>query len=99
MELKQAKDVCIDKLTSTHGEDLEITANITSQNQVRAVMEGYIGIALRSRYAIEKYQMLLRLTDSWQGRCRDDLTGIGKVPEVQGWNTSDGDGDGGSYRL
>lgn len=92
MELKQSKDVCIDKLTSTTGYDLEITANITSQGQIAAVMEGYIAKKLNSRYGVDRYQMLLRLTDSWRGRCRDDLTGIGKVPEVQGWQTSQGEG-------
>lgn len=85
MEIKQSKDVCIDKLTSTEGHDLEITANLTSQGQLTAVMQGYVSIALGSRYGTKQYQMLLRMTDSWRGRCRDDLTGIGKVPEVQGW--------------
>lgn len=88
MEIKQSKDVCIDKLTSTSGVDLEITANLTSQNQIEAVLQGYVSAALGSRYGVRQYQMLLRLTDSWRGRCRDDLTGIGKVPEVQGWQTS-----------
>ena len=38
-------------------------------------------------YGVEKYQMLLRLTCAWRGRARDDLTGIGKVPDqVPGWN-------------
>lgn len=87
MEIKQSRDVCIDKLTSTEGIDLEITANLTSPSQVEAVMEGYIGKSLNSRYRVQKYQMLLRLTDSMRGRCRDDLTGIGKTPEMQaGWN-------------
>lgn len=85
MEIKQSRDICIDKLTSTTGVDLEITANITSQEQINAVMQGYIARALNSRYGQAQYQMLLRLTDSWHGRCRDDLTGIGKVPD-QGWN-------------
>jgi hypothetical protein len=85
MEIKQSKDVCIDKLTSTTGVDLEITANLTSQGQIAAVLQGYVCAALNSRYGVAQYQMLLRLTDSWRGRCRDDLTGIGKVPEVQGW--------------
>ena len=87
MELKQSRDVCIDKLTSTEGLDLEITANLTGPGQVDAVMEGYIAKALHSKYGVQKYQMLLRLTDSMRGRCRDDLTGIGKTPEMQaGWS-------------
>lgn len=90
MEIKQSKDVCIDKLTSTEGKELEITANINSQNQIKAVLQGYIAKALHSKYGVEQYQVLLRLTDSYRGRCRDDLTGIGKVPEVQGWTMTGG---------
>lgn len=90
MEIKQSKDVCIDKLTSTQGKDLEITANLTSQTQINAVLQGYVSHALNSRYGIAQYQMLLRLSCSWRGRCRDDLTGIGKVPEVQGWQMGGG---------
>lgn len=89
MELKQSKDVCIDKLTSTTGRDLEITANITSSVQINAVLEGYVAKALNSSYGANECELLLRLTCSWQGRCRDDLTGIGKVPEVQGWQQGD----------
>lgn len=89
MELKQSRDVCIDKLTSVDGVDLEITANITNASQVKAIMQGYVGIALNSKFGKDQFQMLLRLTDSWHGRCRSDLTEIGKVPEVQGWNLGD----------
>lgn len=88
MELKQSKDVCIDKLTSTTGHDLEITANLTSSAQVYAVLEGYIAQALNSSFGVKESELMLRLTCAWQGRCRDDLTGIGKVPEVQGWQQS-----------
>ena len=89
MEVKQSKDVCIEKLTSTSGQDLEITANITHPAQMGVVMEGYVCRELNVRYGIEKYQMMLRLTDSFKARARDDLTGIGKVPDqVPGWNVN-----------
>lgn len=88
MEIKQSKDVCIDKLTSTVGNDLEIMANIQNSSQMAAMMQGYVGEALNSRYRIRRKEMLLRLTVSWKGRGRDDLTNIGKVPDVQGWQGS-----------
>lgn len=92
MDIQQSKDTCIEKLTSTGGYDLEITCNLTHQSQMGAVMEGYVSKALNCGYGIEKYQMLLRLTDGWHGRCRDDLTGIGKVPEpVPGWRMANED--------
>lgn len=86
MDIKQSKDVCIENLTSTEGVKLEITANLTSQNQITAVLQGYIAKRLNSAYGVDRYQVLLRMTDSWHGRCRDDLTGIGKVADIQGWN-------------
>lgn len=85
MEIQQTRDLVVEKLTSTRGVELEITANITNGNQIAAVMEGYIARQLNSRYGMDRYEMLLRLTDSWQGRCRDDLTGIGTTPDVQSW--------------
>lgn len=88
IDLKQSKDVCIEKLTSTEGLDLEIMANLTSHDQLAAVQEGYIAMALHSRYGARKYQMLLRATVSYQARGRDDLTGIGKTPESTGWMAS-----------
>lgn len=91
-EIQQSRDICIKKLTSTSGTDLEITANITSSGQVTAVLQGYVAAKLNSRYGIEQYQVLLRLTDSWRGRCRDDLTGIGKTQDQFGaWNMGGGD--------
>lgn len=85
MEIKQSKDVCIDKLTSTEGADLDIMANLTSQSQVNIAMSGYLGQALNSPYRIRRSELMLRLSVSWKGRGRDDLTGIGKVADIQGW--------------
>ncbi len=89
MEIEQTRDTIVKKLTSTHGEELEITANITSSNQITAVMEGLVGKLLGSRVAAEEYELLLRLTDSWQGRCRTDLTGIGKTPDMQNFRQTE----------
>ena len=91
MEIKQSKDVCIDKLTSTVGNDLEIMANLQNSSQMGAMMQGYVGKALNSRYRVARCEMLLRLTVSWRGRGRDDLTNIGKVPDVQGWQGTPGE--------
>lgn len=85
MEIKQTKDECVDKLTSTEGQILEITANIKSVDQIDQVMQGYVARALNSKVGAEESELLLRLTNSWQGRCRDDLREIGKTPEYAGW--------------
>lgn len=82
VEIQQSRDTCIDKLTSTSGESLEIMANVIHSTQITAVIEGYVSRALGSRFGVEQYQMLLRCSVSWRGRGRDDLTGIGKTPEA-----------------
>lgn len=88
LELLQTRDVCVDKLTTSHGEMLEMTANIKSVDQIDQVMYGYVARALNSKFGAQESELLLRLTNSWQGRCRDDLTTIGKTPEFQGWKTA-----------
>lgn len=86
--------MCIDHLTSTTGADLEIMSNITSNSQIAAVMQGYIGEALNSQYRVNRCEKLLRLTISNRARGRDDLAGIGKVADVQGWQMGPSSGAG-----
>lgn len=86
MEIEQTRDTIVKKLTSTRGEDLEITANITHPAQIDVVLEGLVAKVIGDDVAVEEYQTLLRSTNSWQGRCRTDLTGIGKTPDsLPGW--------------
>lgn len=86
MELKQTQDICVEKLTSTEGVDLEIMANITHSSQINAIMEGYNDMALGSEYGVGLMQLLLRITCSYQGRARTDLTTIGsKQAGIPGW--------------
>ncbi len=92
VEIKQSKDVCIDHLCSTEGADLEIMSNITSSSQIAAVMQGYIGEALRSPYRVQRCEKLLRLTIGNKARGRDDLAGIGRVADIQGWQSGPSSG-------
>lgn len=89
MEILQTRDTCVDRLSETEGQPLEIMANLRSSQQLSAVMEGYVAAVLGSAYGVNKYQMLLRCTVSWQARGRDDLTAIGKASE-SGWNPQEG---------
>lgn len=84
-ELQQSKDTCIDHLTVTGGTELEIMANIRTSGQVDAVIEGHISKALGSAFGMDKYETLLRTSISWNARGRDDLTGIGKTPDMPGF--------------
>lgn len=91
--IKQTQDVCVDKLTSTSGKDLEIMANINHPDQLDAVMEGFADAIFGSRFGVERMEMLLRLTCSFQGRARDDLTHIGeKTTQVPSWTPMQNNG-------
>lgn len=78
--IKDFQEVCLDKLTVTSGEELEISANITNPKQMDLVMMGnvYGKNGLRSRYFTQQKESMLRLTCSFQGRARSDITEIGK---------------------
>lgn len=78
--LKDFQEVCLDKLTVTQGRELEISANITSHKQLDLVMMGnvYGQNGLRSRYFETQKDSMLRLTCSYEGRCRSDIVEIGK---------------------
>lgn len=86
MQIEQTQDVCVRKLTVVEGKDLEILANITHSSQIDAVLEGYVDKKLGSKYGIELSELLLRLTCSFKGRARDDLTTIGgKTAAIPSW--------------
>lgn len=89
VEIEQTRDTVVRWLTRTQGEELEITANLTNTSQLAAVLEGLVAKSLGSRIGSEQSDMLLRLTISMRGRGRDDLTNIGKTPEIQGWRVND----------
>ena len=77
---KDFQEVCLDHLTVTRGEELELTANITNPKQLDLVMMGnvYGANGLRSRYFTQQKESMLRLTCSFNGRARSDITEIGK---------------------
>lgn len=88
-EIEQTKDTVVKWLTQREGKGLEITSNITSPAQVNAALEGLVASRLGSETGMEEYQMLLRLTISYKGRGREDLTSIGKAPEIAGFRMRD----------
>lgn len=89
MEIQQTKDTIVDALTTTKGKKLEIMANIKNGAQAMAVYECWIGMALGSKFAAEQAEFILRMSVSSGGRGREDLTGIGKTPDIQGWQRQD----------
>lgn len=82
---KDMQQICLEKLTVTSGEELELLANITSPEQLDLVLMGniYGPQGLRSRYFQTQKDSLLRLTCSYQGRARTDIVEIGKSMRMQ----------------
>lgn len=77
---KDFQEVCVDRLTVTHGEELEIMANLTSPKQFDLILMAnvYGAHGLRSRHFEEQKDAMLRLTCSYQSKCRNDIVEIGK---------------------
>ena len=75
------RDRIVNALSSTKGEQLEITANLTSSAQVELVMESMALEHLGRKFAVTESEKMLRLSCSWQGKSRNDLVEIGKTPE------------------
>lgn len=93
MEIQQTKDTIVDSLMSTEDKPLEIMANLNGAAQMYAVLEGFVAKCLNSKVGANECELLLRLSVSYRGRGRDDLTGIGKTPDIQGWRASGDFGD------
>ena len=96
MELKQTKDIAIDRLTSSSGELLEITSNITDREQITFVHTCMVGRRLGSRYMAQLGDMMLRMTIGWRGRGRDDIRDIAQSDKGTGSFTETKGGENGS---
>lgn len=81
LETKSLKDKIVKKLTRTHGEELDITCNITHSSQIDLFVEEMGYRFLGSEYITQRADMLKRLTCSYQARNRQDLVEIGKAAE------------------
>ena len=79
--LKSLKEQCVDKLTATHGETLQISCNITNGKQMKYIMETHAHAYLGSQYVVARCELLERLTISYQGRGRTDLVDVGKTSD------------------
>lgn len=76
------KELAIANLSAETGNELEITANLTSPAQMDLVMEAFAHARLGSRYTIERMELLLRMTKAVGGRHRTDVVELTKGPEV-----------------
>lgn len=78
-ELKTVKEQAIDHLAITDGNELDITCNLTSPEQMHIVLESEAHSVLGSKYIGRTTERLLRLTNSYGARHRSDIVEIAKA--------------------
>lgn len=88
MEIEQTRDTIVKKLTVVTGRELEIMANITSEKQIAALLEGLVDKVVGDTVGAEENDTLLRASISRGGRGREDLTTLGRVSD-KGWKEGD----------
>lgn len=76
-EIKTLKDRCVDALQYTTGDLLQISANLQSTQQFNVILEAQAHAKLGSRYVPDRAETMLRLSDSYKGKMRDDIVKIG----------------------
>ena len=81
--LQSLRDKIVDKLSQTKGENLEITTQITSSQQMELLIQSMGLEYLGSEYAKERANKMMRLACSWQGKSRSEFVEIGKTPEFK----------------
>lgn len=79
IDLKTVKEQAIDHLSVTEGDELDITCNITASQQMQIVMESEAHSMLGSTYHNKTTARLLRLTNSYGARHRQDIVEIAKA--------------------
>lgn len=83
-ELKTVREQAIDHLSVIDGPELDITCNITSSQQLGIVMESEAHSVLGCRYIVRRTERLLRLTNGFQARHRQDIVEIAKSSAKEG---------------
>lgn len=79
IELKTVKEQAIDHLSVTDGSELDITCNLTSSQQMQIVLESEAHTMLGCSYVKQYTERMLRLTNSFGARHRQDIVEIAKA--------------------
>lgn len=81
-ELKTIKEQALDHLSVTSGDELDISCNLTSNSQLEIVLESEAHTILGSQYVRETTERMLRLTNGFQARHRQDVVEIAKAARM-----------------
>lgn len=82
-ELKTIKEQALDHLSVTKGDELDISCNLTSSSQLMIVLESEAHTILGSQYVRETTERMLRLTNGFQARHRQDIVEIAKSSKLE----------------
>ena len=81
---KEFEEVCVDKITATEGNELQISAYLTDPDQIDLIMEGFLysEAGLKSKYVPKRNELYLRITKSFDGKLCNDIVKIGQAPRM-----------------
>lgn len=82
-ELKTIKEQALDHLCVTSGAELDMSCNITSNSQLEVVLESEAHTFLGSQYVGSTTCRLLRLTNGFMARHRQDIVEIAKSSKLE----------------
>lgn len=71
-------------MSATDGAALDMACNLTSSQQLDAILESEAHRQLGSLYLTLRTERMLRLTTGYQGRHRTDIVEICKAPDFFG---------------
>lgn len=77
-EIKTLKEQAIDHLSATEGKELDLTCNLSSPAQMQIILEAEAHAILGNEFILRYTERMLRLTNSYMARHRQDIVEISK---------------------
>lgn len=81
---KPFRQYAIEVLSALKGEMLQISANLTSPDQIDYLLESHAHEVLGAQFIIEETEMYLRMTKSYGAKYSTYVSEIAKTPEFKG---------------
>ena len=81
---KTFRQYAIEVLSKLKGEELQISANLTSPDQLDYLLESHAHSVLGAEFVIEETDMYLRLTKSYNSKYSEYVSQIAQTPEYKG---------------
>lgn len=82
-EIRTIKEQALDHLSVTRGDELDLSCNLTSSSQLEVVLESEAHTVLGCYYVKGYTERMLRLTNGFQARHRQDIVEIAKSAKLE----------------